>query len=661
MKGIWVKKCLVVGIILIFSEPCIIAVIAQNNEKSQPISRSQWLYVGGSGPGNYTKIQDAIDSATDGDTVFVYRNSSPYFETIRIDRSIHLIGEDKNVTELYGDRINSTIYGTADDITISGFSIQNSGRFYPNAGIYLTGSDHSTISQNIIKNNMIHGILLLDSTYVSISENIIQQNDEFGIGLIGETTNNITIELNKIQYNYAGVVGISTDNILVYGNSIVYNEIVGVFFENSRNIVGYHNDVISKLTNAHDNYSPNKWENETYGGNYWGGYQGIDANGDGIGDTPYSFDFNSDNYPLMKPVYGLYVDGGGPYLSSINSVVEFNTDVHGGQFPYEWWWDFDDGDTSSEMNPLHIYETPGIYDAQVTVIDIFNQSSTNIVTVKISHPPETTMYVDDDYTASTPGWNFDHFSEIQDGIDLCGIYGSVLVQPGLYCDSGYKRSVLIFASPYDDSQYITLNKPITLRGAGNNTSILDGSGKASIVEITAEKVTLSGFLIRGYVSGVWGVHCHADNCVISYNTIIGEGRCIIVRGNHIQIFGNELTSTDDSALEIWGCMDVDVFRNNITNTSNPFDLMLNERIKIHENNFMSYFIRIYWVDLLSTFFSPFKKTRFYQNYWYRSRVLPKIFIALGMMYLTYPVPLPIPMIQFDFFPAKQPYDIEGFI
>ena len=653
------RKCLAIGIILLFIGTCIIPATARESEKPLPTLRGDWLYVGGSGPGNYTTIQNAIDNASDGDTVFVYDDSSPYFETIRIYHSIHLLGEDKNFTEIYGNGVNSTIYGTANAITISGFTIQNSGRFYPNAGVYLYGSDGATISQNIIKNNRIHGILLLDSTNVHIAENIIEQNNEFGIGVIGGSTNNITIESNRIQYNYGGVVGFSTDNIFVHGNSIVYNEMVGVFFENSRNIEGYHNDVISKLTNAHDNYSPNKWENETYGGNYWGDYQGVDTNGDGIGDTPYSFDFNSDNYPLMKPVHDLYVDGGGPYFGTIDHVLQFNTEVHGGQYPYEWQWDFGDGNTASEQNPLHVYDTPGIYGAQVTATDIFNRSSTNIVTVKISHPPETTMYVDDDYTPSTPRWNFDHFREIQDGIDLCGNYGSVLVQPGLYCDSGYKRSVLILASPYDDSQYITLNKPITLKGAENKTSILDGKSQSSVVEITGEKATLSGFIIRGI--GIWGVHCSADNCVISYNTILGEARCIIVRGNHIQIFGNELTSTDDSTLEIWGCMDVDIFRNNITNSSTAFDLMLNEQIKIHENNFIGTLMRTaYWVDLLSTFFSSFRKTRFYQNYWYRPRVLPKIIIALGMMYLTYPVPLPVPVVQFDLFPAKHPYDIKGF-
>jgi hypothetical protein len=45
------------------------------------------LYVGGTGEGNYSRIQDAIDDAVDGDTVFVYDDSSPYYEHIRINKS----------------------------------------------------------------------------------------------------------------------------------------------------------------------------------------------------------------------------------------------------------------------------------------------------------------------------------------------------------------------------------------------------------------------------------------------------------------------------------------------------------------------------------------------------------------------------------------------
>src|SRR4030042_5130568 len=94
------RKWLSVGIILLFIGTCIVPAIAQNIEKSQPVSRGAWLYVGGSGPGNYTKIQDAIDNASEGDAVYVYSGMySDYIEEnlacVRINKSINLIGQDK--------------------------------------------------------------------------------------------------------------------------------------------------------------------------------------------------------------------------------------------------------------------------------------------------------------------------------------------------------------------------------------------------------------------------------------------------------------------------------------------------------------------------------------------------------------------------------------
>lgn len=56
------------------------------------------LYVGGGGPGNYTRIQDAIDNASDGDTVFVYNDSSPYIENVVVDKSLDIVGEEANST-----------------------------------------------------------------------------------------------------------------------------------------------------------------------------------------------------------------------------------------------------------------------------------------------------------------------------------------------------------------------------------------------------------------------------------------------------------------------------------------------------------------------------------------------------------------------------------
>ena len=54
-------KGLAVGLILLLIGTSVIPITAQDTEKlSQPTSRGNWLYVGGSGPGNYTRIQDRV-------------------------------------------------------------------------------------------------------------------------------------------------------------------------------------------------------------------------------------------------------------------------------------------------------------------------------------------------------------------------------------------------------------------------------------------------------------------------------------------------------------------------------------------------------------------------------------------------------------------------
>ncbi len=76
----------------------------------------------------------------------------------------------------------------------------------------------------------------------------------------------------------------------------------------------YHNNFINNsqqvrsdysLSSSYDGvdilYNDNFWDNGTEG-NYWSNYNGTDANGDGIGDTPYTiFSNRTDRYPLICP------------------------------------------------------------------------------------------------------------------------------------------------------------------------------------------------------------------------------------------------------------------------------------------------------------------------------------------------------------------------
>jgi len=92
-------------------------------DRSSMMKDGHILYVGGSNPGNYSKIQDAIDNASQGDIVFVYDDSAPYYENIAINVPIHLIGENRNTTSIEGGNHAVSIF--VDGVTVSGFRISN--------------------------------------------------------------------------------------------------------------------------------------------------------------------------------------------------------------------------------------------------------------------------------------------------------------------------------------------------------------------------------------------------------------------------------------------------------------------------------------------------------------------------------------------------------
>jgi len=88
------------------------------------INNGDILYVGGSGPNNFTSIQDAINAAEDGATIFVYDDSSPYYENIIVDKTINLIGENTETTIINGNGNDTAIIIVKSDyVNISGFTI----------------------------------------------------------------------------------------------------------------------------------------------------------------------------------------------------------------------------------------------------------------------------------------------------------------------------------------------------------------------------------------------------------------------------------------------------------------------------------------------------------------------------------------------------------
>jgi len=250
----------VVGITIVFLGLAV-APLTQGiitKESNHPISNGNTLYVGGKGEGNHTTIQSAIDNASDGDTVFVYDDSSPYYENIIVDKSINLIGEDRDTTTINGGGCGDVINVSADRVNISGFTIRNSRDEWYFAGIdinsnysTITGntisnnkcgiilSSNSIVMNNYISNNIGLGILFIHSNNNNITDNVITLNPAGGI-LIIESSNNI-ITRNSILKNEDGIKLEYSSNNIISENTINSNHYSGIFFDlysNSNTITG---------------------------------------------------------------------------------------------------------------------------------------------------------------------------------------------------------------------------------------------------------------------------------------------------------------------------------------------------------------------------------------------------------------------------------------
>ncbi|MBN1862012.1 MAG: right-handed parallel beta-helix repeat-containing protein [Candidatus Thermoplasmatota archaeon] len=160
-------------------------------------SAGTWLYVGGNGPGNYTKIQDAIDDANDGDTVFVYNGS--YIETLEINKSIAVIGEDKDTTFILGGNDSEIVQLKEASIMLNGFTIQRYND--TNAiGIMLIDCWSCDISRNVVKSCYV-GILVTQTESSHVSNNSVL---DCSFGIVNVIAGNVSITYNRIDGNKKG-------------------------------------------------------------------------------------------------------------------------------------------------------------------------------------------------------------------------------------------------------------------------------------------------------------------------------------------------------------------------------------------------------------------------------------------------------------------------
>ena len=321
------KKTLVVSIILLFVGVSVVPSTGNTIEHTVMLSSNgNTLYVGGSGQGNYSKIQDAIDNASDGDTVFVYDDNSPYYENVNVTKSINLIGEDRDTTIIDGNYIGDVLIVSADWVNISGFSVQN-GSPYDGIGVY---SDNNNISGNYI-NEACSGIYLKKSINNTISNNVVFHIDE-GV-FLSESSYNI-ISGNVIDGDGLGSGGgiqleTSHHNTIIFNNIKNNNYGRGIWLLDSRKNLIFKNNIKSNGMGIHMQWAHN---NEIICNNFkrnWGGsaYMEFDLED---GCFRNKWDGNYWNRPRVFPklIFG-YIE------IFYGNIPWFNIDWHPAQEPYD--------------------------------------------------------------------------------------------------------------------------------------------------------------------------------------------------------------------------------------------------------------------------------------------------------------------------------------
>ncbi|HEC89111.1 MAG TPA: PKD domain-containing protein [Thermoplasmatales archaeon] len=353
--------------------------------------------------GDYATIQQAIDNASNGDTISV--SVGTYYERIFIvNKSISLIGESRDSTIIDASQNGYTIYvSNADGTLISGFTIKNAGGA-GNHCLIMEDTSNATVTNNIIKNSQdADGLSLVRCHYITVSSNAIQDNSQ-GNGISALYSTHCTIQGNTLQRNQKGIIlQYSSSDNTIEDNTIESNSLYGVqIWAASNNNIIYKNHFSDNgEENAYDTCT-NYWYNaETHEGNYWDDYTGSDSNNDGIGDIPYNIP-GGDNQDIY--VLGFFEGGGsnppqnnppvanvgGQYSGYTNQLIYFDGstsyDSDGNIVSYKW--SFGDGSTEYGEKVSHKYAESGKYIVTLTVKDDDGATAIDSTTVNIIANPE---------------------------------------------------------------------------------------------------------------------------------------------------------------------------------------------------------------------------------------------------------------------------------
>ncbi|MGD0535475.1 MAG: PKD domain-containing protein, partial [Methanoregula sp.] len=279
----------------------------------------------------YPTIQGAIDAATAGDTLIV--DSGIYPERVTIDKQLNILGNDtgSGLPVIDGGGAGDVVTVNSDYVLLNGLVITDSGSsgWYPD-GIHVFSSNN--IITNITSYQNSDGITLDNGTNSNtLAYSNYSGNSEDGIELVNSYDNQI-FNVNSSSNGASGIyLQASGNNGNTIRNSIFLGNSWGIYnlYPNSNT---YYNNIFrngvnvvqpdGNIWNTTKTAGPNIIGGPYIGGNYWSDYTGVDLNGDGFGDQPYTSGMttSADYLPLIN-----YSVSGSPTVTGITPSTAPNT------------------------------------------------------------------------------------------------------------------------------------------------------------------------------------------------------------------------------------------------------------------------------------------------------------------------------------------------
>lgn len=233
-------------------------------------------------------IQEAVDNASTGATIFVYNGFYP--SITYVEKTVRITGES-----IDGVVVSDTINVFSDFTIIENLTIN----VVNGSGDYEAGIFDST------SNSTYRHLRLLNSTY--------------GVYLAGYFSGTIITDSTIENNDYGIYVEMKPYNLII--NSFLINNTVGIYLYDSNLNTIYNNyfDNTNNIDSMPGDMVINSWNLPTIlpgeniigglslGGNYWNNYTGRDNNADGIGNEPYliysdTFGPHFDLYPLTNDI-----------------------------------------------------------------------------------------------------------------------------------------------------------------------------------------------------------------------------------------------------------------------------------------------------------------------------------------------------------------------